>query len=407
MYKVDNIEIGEYIGGLIIAREYASDRRFAKEYIKLRDGKSDEPDPAEIQRVANKVCQIKKGEKGIQITDLPLFSDLLEVSIEAILSAGEFVKPVSTRMTNYTVACLKNEDTWKKYIDLPDKLILNEDEYGKNIIDYALEFKNYDLLKFLTDNDYIYFVDDDQQKYWGSFGAGTRIERRHPGSYDDLDVRMKERDDLRTGMIALALERGDYDMLDKMKAREIPSLYEGSYFYRQSIDFEKYYNPKMMDAILKSSDEVLKYFSKEFEVNTNFKAKSRFMFPYLGKLIEMTIKKNGKAAMSMLKRALKHNKDLLKRIKQIAELSAKSIGDKAKYMPKDAIYDWIMHDYIYYDDNDTVAYWTQDEKGAYQGVFSNVIRVSGTSKDPSVAKLIGELNESYRMIHDYKYEGEV
>ena len=407
MYKVDNIEIGKYIGGLIIAGKYASDRQFAIAYIKLRDGSKEKPDSGEIQRVANKISQIKLGNKGIQITDLPIFSDLLGVSIDAILSAGEVVKPVSTRMTNYTVACSKDEDTWKKYIDQPDKLILNEDEYGKNIIDYALEFRNYDLLKFLTDNGYIYFVDDDQQKYWGSFGAGTRIERRHPGSYDDLDVRMKERDDLRTSMIALALERGDYDMLDKMKAREIPSLYEGSYFYRKSIVFEKYYNPKLMDAILKSSDEVLKYFSEEFEINTNFKAKSWFMFPYLGKLIEMMVKKNGKAAMSMLKRALKHNKDLLKRIKQIAELSAKSIGDKAKYMPQDAIYDWIMHDYNYYDDNDTVAYWAQDEKGTYQGVFSNIIRVNGTSKDLSVAKLIDELNDSYDMIHEYKYEGEV
>ena len=407
MYKVDNIEIGKYIGGLIIAREYASDRRFAIEYIKLRDGNSDEPDSAEIQLAANKISQIKKGRKGIPITDLPIFSDLLEVSIEAILSAGEVVKPVSTRMTNYSVACSSDEGIWKEYVERSDKLILNEDEYGKNIIDYALEFRNYDLLKFLTDNGYIYFVDDDQQKYWGSFGAGTRIERRHLGSYDDLDVRMKERDDLRTSMIALALDRGDYDMLDKMKAREIPSLYEGSYFYRKSIDFEKYYNPKLMDAILKSSDEVLKYFSEEFEINTNFKAKSRFMFPYLGKLIEMVVRENGKAATSMLKKALKHNQDLLKRIKQIAELSAKSFGDKAEYMPKDAIYDWIMHDYNYYDDNDTVAYWVRDEKGAYQGVFSNVIRVNGTSKDSSVAKLIGELNDSYDMIREYKYEGEV
>lgn len=162
-----------------------------------------------------------------------------------------------------------------------------------------------------------------------------------------------------------------------------------------------------MDAILKSSDEVLKYFSEEFEINTNFKAKSRFMFPYLGKLIEMTVKISGKAATSMLKKALKHNQDLLKRIKQIAELSAKSIGDKAEYMPKDAIYDWIMHDYNFYDDNDTVAYWVRDGKGAYQGVFSNVIRVNGTSKDPSIAKLIGELNDSYDMIHEYKYEVEV
>ncbi len=406
MYKVDNGKIGKYVGGLI-AGKYASDRQFAIAYIKLRDGSNEHPDSSEIQLAANKISQIKIGRKGIQITDLPIFSDLLDVSVDGILSAGEVNKPVSTRKTNYTVACSNDADIWKEYVERPDKLILNEDEYGKNIIDYALEFRNYDLLKFLTDNGYIYFVDDDQQKYWGSFGAGTRIERRHPGSYDDLDVRMKERDDLRTSMIALALERGDYDMLDKMKAREIPSLYEGSYVYGKSIDFEKYYNPKMMDAILQSSDEVLKYFSEEFEINTNLKAKSRFMFPYLGKLIEMMVKKNGKAAMSMLKKALKHNQDLLKRIKQIAELSAKSIGDKAQYMPKDAICDWIMHDYNYHEDNDTVAYWAQDEKRAYQGVFSNVIRVNGSSKDPSVAKLIDELNDSYDMIHEYKYEGEV
>jgi hypothetical protein len=37
MYKVDNIEIGKYIGGLIIAGKYASDRQFVIAYIKLRE----------------------------------------------------------------------------------------------------------------------------------------------------------------------------------------------------------------------------------------------------------------------------------------------------------------------------------------------------------------------------------
>ena len=185
MYRVDNVEIGKYIGELIHER-FGADRQFARAYIKLRDGNGDEPDSDDMQRVANKISQIKKGNKGIQITDLPLFSDLLEVSIDDILSAGKVVKPAVTRLTNYSVAFTKDEEIWKVYVERPDKLILNEDEYGKNIIDYALEFKNYGLLKFLTDNDYIYFVDDDQQKYWGTFGAGTKIERRHPGCYDVL-----------------------------------------------------------------------------------------------------------------------------------------------------------------------------------------------------------------------------
>ena len=109
----------------------------------------------------------------------------------------------------------------------------------------------------------------------------------------------------------------------------------------------------------------------------------------------------------MLKKAIQHNKDLLKRIKEIAELSAKSIGDQAQYMPKEALYGMIMHDYNYYDDNDTVAYWVRDEKGLYQGVFSNVIRVDGSSKDPNITKLIDEVNATYDMIRGYKYEGEI
>ena len=42
---------------------------------------------------------------------------------------------------------------------------------------------------------------------------------------------MSENDRLRTNIIALALENKDYKILDKAKAREIPSLYEASYFY--------------------------------------------------------------------------------------------------------------------------------------------------------------------------------
>ena len=72
MYRAEeNCKIGEYIGKLI-ARKYGADRQFAIAYIKLRDGIEDEPESDKIQRVANKICQIKKGSKGIQISDLPL-----------------------------------------------------------------------------------------------------------------------------------------------------------------------------------------------------------------------------------------------------------------------------------------------------------------------------------------------
>ncbi len=64
MYKVEkNEKIGAYIGKLI-SRRFGPDRQFAIAYIKLRDGLEDEPASDEIQRVANKVCQIKKRRQG-------------------------------------------------------------------------------------------------------------------------------------------------------------------------------------------------------------------------------------------------------------------------------------------------------------------------------------------------------
>ncbi|MCI5953764.1 MAG: hypothetical protein MRZ49_04150, partial [Lachnospiraceae bacterium] len=170
MYRTEESgKIGEYIGKLI-ARKYGADRQFAIEYIKLRDGIDEEPASDEIQRVANKICQMKKIGKGIQISDLPILSELLEVSVDSILSAGKVAKPAPTRTTNYSVAFSKDKKVWQEYIDRPDRLILNEDEYGKNVIDYAIEFGNYGLIKYLIDNDYIYLIDEDQQKYWGTFG---------------------------------------------------------------------------------------------------------------------------------------------------------------------------------------------------------------------------------------------
>lgn len=231
MYRAEeNCKIGEYIGKLI-ARKYGADRQFAIAYIKLRDGIEDEPESDKIQRVANKICQIKKGSKGIQISDLPLFSELLEVSVDSILSAGKVTKPAPTRTTNYSIALSKDKKVWKEYIDRPDKLILNEDEYGKNVIDYAIEFGNYGFIKYLIDEGYIYLIDENQMEYYGSFGSGTTIERRRPSEYDLLDYKMKQNDSLRTNIIALALENKDYKILDETKAREIPSLYEASYFY--------------------------------------------------------------------------------------------------------------------------------------------------------------------------------
>lgn len=405
MYRAEkNCKIGEYIGKLI-ARKYSADRQFAIAYIKLREGIDDEPASDEIQRVANKICQMKKIGKGIQISDLPILSELLEVSVDSILSAGKVAKPAPARITNYSVAFSKDKKVWKEYIDRPDKLILNEDEYGKNVIDYAIEFGNYGFIKYLIDNDYIYLIDEDQMEYWGSFGAGTTIERRPPYEYDLLEYRMKENDSLRTNIIALALENKDYKILDEMKAREIPSLYEASYFYGAELDIKKYYNQQLMDQVAASSDDVLVYFSTEFEIETNRKAQCQLTFPYLGQLIDMVVKSNRKAAASMLKNALTHNQNVLKKLREIGKAAEDSFSGMRQYMNEESILAGIMHDYHFYEDSDTVCFHSgHNSLGNFQGIFSNVIHVNASSKDGYIKSIIEDVNRFYNQVKSFNYK---
>jgi len=405
MYRAEeSSKIGEYIGKLI-ARKYGADRQFAIAYIKLRDGIEEEPASDEIQRVANKICQMKKVGKGIQISDLPLLSELLEVSVDSILSAGKVAKPAPTRTTNYSVAFSKDKKVWKEYIERPDKLILNEDEYGKTVIDYAIEFGNYGFLRHLIDNDYIYLIDEDQQKYWGTFGSGTTIERRQPFDYDLLEYKMKQNDSLRTNIIALALENEDYKILDEAKAREIPCLYEASYFYSMGLDIKKYYNQQLMDQVVRASDEVLVYFSSEFEIETNRKATCRFTFPYLGKLIDMAAKADRKATASMLKNALKHNREVLKTLKEIAKAAEGALTDMRQYMDDERLVEVIMQDFHFYEDSDTVCFNSGiHASGNFKGIFTNVIHISASSKDEYIKSLIEDVNQSYNQVKNFVYK---
>ena len=407
MYQTESNEmIGKYIGKLI-SEKFPSDRYFAAKYLKARYGLKEEPSSEEIQKMSNRICQIKQGKKGIQITDLPIFAHLLEVSVDAILSGGKELKPVSTRMTNYLVAHSCDKKVWKEYINRPDKLILNYDEYGKSVIDYALEFRNYHFLKYLMDNGLIWFVDEEHKDYWGSFGAGTSIQRRLPGETDILDVMMKQSDNLRTGFIALALENKGFDDLDKLKAREIPALYEARCFLAQPLDFKKYYDPRLMDAILEAPDEVLEYFSKEFDIKTNGGFTYACTFPYLGKLIDMAVKKGRKVAAGMLENAIKHNKNTLDEMREIAKNRAQVMEKIYEYANKPDIARFVMSDYHFYNANDTVCYHTgaTSAKG-FQGLFTNAIRVSASSKDMYIEKLIRELNKTYDMIKSYEYKEE-
>ena len=210
MFKVkNNDEIGRYLSDLI-DKKYIKTRRFCKAYIQAL-GK--EVTDEEIQRQEKRILAIRKGKNAIQLEDLPVFTELFDISCEEILSAGECHSVNENHITNYQLAFSHDERLWKSYISEDGDRFLNPDEYDKTILDYAFELKNYPLLKYLVDNHYIWFVEQNPGERCGmSFYGGTSIKRRPLGNSKTMEAQLTGNDSLRRKMIVLAIENNDMDI---------------------------------------------------------------------------------------------------------------------------------------------------------------------------------------------------
>lgn len=397
----DNKKIGQYLTRRIDER-FKSHRRFCIKYLE----ETGVPVNSErIQKMSNRLSQILKGKKEIQLYDLPLFCRLLEVSCENILSAGEFHAPASAHLTNYTAAFSKDRRAWETYVSREDSPILNADEHGKTFIDYALEAENYDLLKYLMDKQYIWFVGTDEKDFFTGFGAGTSIEKNtfpYPKNLNVLDALLGMRDELRTHMIALAIRHKDMEMLESLHAREIPTLYQMSFYLPPPNACKQYYNAKLMEALLHADNKILEYFSGEFEIAGRVGFPNRFLFPFMGELIERLLQNKNSFAEYMLRDAIRHNQYVYD---QLASLLADAVQackglycDMTNAAVKNDLAKGILKDLYFYEDGSLVSYFALFPE-PQKGLRSNIIRVSAKSTDTMINRRISELNELYEAIH--------
>ena len=399
MFKTNNEKIGKHLGDLIKKSEYKNDRQFCIAYLTLRDG---EANPDDIQKMQNRICQIKNGKKGVQIEDLPIFSDLLGVSFEDILSAGTALTPVLNRKTNYSIAFSKDPAEWEAYIQRDDKLILNPDEYDKTAIDYALEAGNYPFLKYLTEKGYIWFVGDDKKEYNLAFGAGTSIKRREVGFLDTLDSRMKYQDDLRFKMIALAIRDNDFEMLSDLHAREIPLLYTINPIQHWTLKDKQLPSSsnveQMINSIAASKNTAISYFFEEFDTAELNSLRSTFVFPYAGQVLDALISsKRTFESKLFLEKAIEHNKKVQRKLQKLVDKSKVSCKELYSATPNNNYYDeayfrreaW--REYYFYPENGFIAYYSKNTTG----FITNVINVTVSSTDKEVQFLIDELKKTY------------
>ena len=240
IFIIDSEAIGKYISGLI-DKKFKSSREFCHRWLKENNELTDNElkNEESIQNRANKLSQIKKGKKNIQIDDLPVFSKLLGVSFERILSAGESGPTLPKRVSNYYIAQSKSKKEWQEYIGRADKPFLYMDEFGKTIIEYAIEFKNYALIKFLLDKGCIWFDSECESDYGIIFGAGAKTQENSsdnsennaaisaiykPYPMNHLHSRLTDNDWFRMNVIPIACDNRDLKMLGDLRAREIPGL---------------------------------------------------------------------------------------------------------------------------------------------------------------------------------------
>ena len=412
----DNDKIGTYLSELI-DKKFKSRRQFCIKYIEADGGKAED---TEIRNMANRVSQIIKGKKSIQAYDLLKFSKLLEVSCEEILSAGKCFNPVD-RLTNYSVAFSHDENIWKQYIDREDKLILNPDEYGKTVIDYALEAENFEFLKFLMENGYIEFVGKDENSYVMNFGANTKIKRREPLRMDTfLQNELAENVKLRTRMISLAISNNELETLKQLHAREIPSLYQYRYMAHNVarldvLDFDKYYDADMVKQVANASEEVLDYFFEEFEITDKVGQTNKFMFPYISELIDLLVEKKHIYAEEILRRALEHNRwtyhrieelieniknDYLKEYPQLPGEIEREKDEVIKEMKKNHAIEYVMSRFDFYENGNIVGF---RDRLARIEFITNIIHANKTSDQPRINSLIEKLNNAYDKIRDINH----
>ncbi len=312
MFELANsTEIGGYLKHLIL-RKYESERQFCRACLRMQEREETE---IEVQKMANRISQMIQGNKDIQLMDIPVFSSLLGVSPEEILSGGKNHAPVGFRLTNASVARSKKPDVWKSYLSMETEY--DVDEYGKTLVEYAVEYKNYELIRYLVENGEIW-VQGASRIEQQALGLGAVFSKMamQPATSGYYTVPKKmERGyapsqltfsaELRNQAIVLAIETGDVGMLKQMRAREIPEQYLACSGW--DLDWNGEYAPEILDALMEADEAVLAYFTEEFTIKDRFGNEERWLTPFFDELLTRMAQTNHAIAKQMLHTAIKHN----------------------------------------------------------------------------------------------------
>ena len=326
-----------------------------------------------------------------------------------------------TCVRNYDIAASSDKSVWEKYTTKENHFLFSNDEYGKTLLDYAIDFRNYEFIKYLLEEKVICFVNEALPKNRiGIDGFGGEINNDFCSDrYSDINHALKYNDHLRTRTIALAIEKNDISMFDLLHARSSPELYsinENGAPGNETKHFSEERCEELINALsLSDNAEIIKYFSDEFSLISVHASSNKFVFPYMNDLLCSLINaKRYEIAEIYLKKAINHNKyvyDMMnsvineevvksmayhkERIKKLMEeannngvadkvnIECKSEYNIREIVRKSFRYDCVSH---------TVSYFS-NVRNHY---VSNIVYVKNKKGSDIIKKLVDELNTWYR-----------
>ena len=426
-YNAKPEEIGQYLDNLI-TRKYGSRKAFSRKFLdKL--GETDE----DTQNTENRFYKIVKGTNEIPAYDLLLTSELLDVSCEEILSAGKLRIPTSAHITNYDIACSDDLSLWKQYLDHGCTLYL--DEFKKSVIDYAFEKKNIKLFKYMIEEDIIwlvadrekdnYYREDDYEVDCNLFKYGSNLQN----FFWESNIKKEER--LRTKIMLLAIETGNSDVLDKLRARDTAEFNYTARMHGNHTVLYEGYNEEFVKLVAEAvavseSNSVLDYFSVEYLI---LDENSTVVCPFYSWIIEsLIIKEKYDYAEKYLERAIDHNKKIYELIQnnineeyqiQIDDIEAQkkeemmwcySIGTSfekhGRHFPtEEETMDRVISSFEYDKVNHIVFY---RKPYSHEWILSNLVCVSEMKGPKNITTLIDKLNEwnnKFVLMDERKHEG--
>lgn len=403
----DNIRIGKYLIKLILSK-YKSLRQFCIEFVERTEGSAVGKNDS-VQRMANRMNQIGKGKQSVQISDLPYFTEILGVSCDEILSAGRIKPKKNVRLTNYSVACSNDRNKWDEYINSDDSLFLYNDENNKSAVEYAVQFKNYSFLKYLTENNYIWFRKDNPQSEYNfdnnpiRFGTSVQNKRKNDYDYFNCWYNRSPFDDRRK-LIHMAVENNDIKMLESLKAREICNF---SFFDNHMPDFDKLfrsiYYDELISLLSKSDNEdLISYFSEEFEVNGQKCIYGVYLF--LPELIDKLLKAENKNMIIVaLNNALSYNKSIYQILISNFKSYIESLEDKLSFYKDRVVFEikdslkCRYNGFCFVGNMNFYQLWLYDT-----WCITNPVNLNLHTDDILIQELIDEVNELYIRITEFK-----